>query len=302
MNQRTPDFSGVLFSFFEKIILIDVKYKKNIIMFYFFEQAPVMQQNGPQQNNQKMLNPVVSGNIPQHERAPNVAASIINPIQMQQKKIDDENRQLNTPLDKLEDLYNRSFSNSTRSLLYTVITSYKRVEHLMSPQQMKQFTAIIDRLYADKIKLNNDIYASNTIGKLNRFLHRVKMTYYSQGQNDIGQFRSSAIRKIMMKLNRSSREADDMEDRKYIYLVGNRIQQNAFKFTDTELKRIQDLIFSEPSNILPLSIVNMVNKICMVAAKREDIDAEPNHLMKQRALISKRHSRLIRNNPLPFNY
>lgn len=259
-------------------------------MFLFFEQDQL-----PKNGNQN--NPVFNKEI-----APNVAASTSVPIPVQQKRIDQENRQLTTPLEKLTDLYGRSFSNSTRSLLYTVIVSFKKVQHLMSPAQMNQFTAIIDNLYANKIKLNNDIYASNTIGKLNRFLHRVKMTYYSQGENDVGQFRSSAIRKIMMKLNRSSREAENMDDRKSIYLVANKIQKYAFKFTDSELKRMQDLVLSEPSPIIPLSIVNMINRICEVAKKREDIDVEPSVLMKQRARIARRNSSLINNNPLPFNY
>lgn len=205
-------------------------------------------------------------------------------------------------LPKMVKLYRITQSNSVRSILYQSIILLKQVERLMTPDQKTSVNKLVSELFKNKYQLKNDTYVTQVVGKINQILQFVKNSYDTAGKNNPGQLRSYAVRNIMAKLTRSSNEAETMQDRRYIYATANKIQQNIFKFTDGELKRMNDMVNSEPNDQLSLAIINSINKIIAIASRRQNMYVEPMMLKNQRRLINRNNSRLISNNPIPLNY
>lgn len=205
-------------------------------------------------------------------------------------------------LSRLLQLYRMTQSNSVRSILYQAIVQLKQVERLMTLEQKQKISTMLELLFRNEQQLNNDNYVASIIGKINQILHYVKTTYDQAGKNNPGQLRSYTVRNIMAKLTRSANEAETMADRRYIYSVANGIQKNIFKFTDGELKRMSNMVSSEPNDQLSLSIVNSINNIISIASKRQNMYVEPQLLKNQRRVINSNNAKLINNNPIPLNY
>lgn len=204
----------------------------------------------------------------------------------------------------LNALHNAARSNSTRALIYQATVLAKQVNQVMDKNQIYM---VLSRLSPVVKKLESgepvtDIHITNSVGSAIKLLNAAKFEYDSQGQNSPSQFRSYAIRNITSRINRSSRESESMRDRKYTYSVGNIFQKSINKFTDGELKRINQLINSEPDDILSPATLNRIKLISIDASNRSDIDKEPMFGKWLRKKIFKKHRKQIKNDPLPINY
>lgn len=204
----------------------------------------------------------------------------------------------------LNALHDAARSNSTRALIYQATVLAKQVNPVMDKNQINM---VLSRLSPVAKKLESgelvtDIHITNAVGSAIKLLNAAKFEYDSQGQNSPSKFRSYAIRNITSRINRSSRESESMRDRKYTYTIGNAFQKNINKFTDGELRRINQLIDSEPEDILSPATLNKIKLISMNASKRSEIGKEPMVGKWFRKRIFKKHRKQIKNDPIPINY